>query len=118
MSTNKILVALLHEHFDAAHLDEVKADMITMGAPTIRVAWSPCGCWAALEGCHRLRAAEALGLTPTIVPIEYDDDTTAEDAGFSDDDFPDDRLDLISISSIAGRAYRMHMIEFDEPVDD
>lgn len=46
--------------------------MRVRGAPTIRAVWMPVyGHWAALEGCHRIRAAKALGLTPEIEEVEY-----------------------------------------------
>lgn len=72
----KMQVALLHNHFDPEHLEAVKAEMQALGAPTIKAVWMECyGVWAALEGCHRLRAAHALGLTPEIEDVEYSDET-------------------------------------------
>lgn len=63
-------IALVHKHYSAEHLAEVKAEMVKRGAPVIRAIWSePYGTWFAVEGCHRIRAAYALGLTPTIKDI-------------------------------------------------
>lgn len=56
----------------AERLETVKAEMETMGAPTIRVV--DCGDhYMALEGSHRLAAAHALSLTPELVIFAQDD---------------------------------------------
>ena len=56
----------------ADHLAEVISEMEALGAPTIRVV--DCGDhYMALEGSHRLAAAHALGLEPTLVIYEQDD---------------------------------------------
>ena len=63
-------IALLHKHYSADHLDSVKSEMTKRGAPVIRATWSDVyGMWMAFEGCHRIRAAKALGLTPVIKNI-------------------------------------------------
>lgn len=83
MRTTKVI--LLHAYFDPAHLEAVKADMATMGAPTVRAVWSEGdSAWVALEGCHRLRAAHALGIEPNIDEIPWDDEMTigGEDSSF------------------------------------
>ena len=75
-------VILLHEHYDDGHLAQVIEEMRSLGAPRIRAAWMACyGAWVALEGSHRLRAAHALGLSPEMVPVEYDETTTPADLG-------------------------------------
>lgn len=67
-------IALLHDHYDDAHLDAVKSEMLKMGAPVIKAVWMDCyDCYAALEGCHRIRAAKSLGIVPVIDAIDYDD---------------------------------------------
>lgn len=66
-------IALTHNHFDADHFIAVKAEMATLGAPTIKAVRLDGDLYAALEGCHRLRAAFELGLTPEIEEIEYSD---------------------------------------------
>jgi len=69
-------IALVHEHFDTDHLEAVKSEMQTLGAPVIRAVWMECyGVWAALEGCHRIRAAAQLGLVPVIDEVEYSDES-------------------------------------------
>lgn len=74
-------IALVHEHYDGIKLEAVKAEMLTLGAPTIKAVWVECyGRWQALEGCHRIRAAKALGLVPEIEEVEYSD-ATAESVG-------------------------------------
>lgn len=63
-------IILLHKHYDGKHLEEVKSKMVKRGTPKIRCIWSEVyGCWMAVEGCHRLRAAQELGLTPIIKDI-------------------------------------------------
>jgi|GEM_PF-1287291 len=107
-------IYLAHYHFQAAHLETVKAQMADLGAPTIRVV--DCGDhYQAIEGCHRLRAAKALGLSPVIVvlgddmpiseieglDIEIDSDaglTTAGDLAGWLADAP--RLDAVSFAEI------------------
>jgi hypothetical protein len=59
-------------HIDADHLAEVIAEMQTMGAPMIRCVETGYGL-VAIEGSHRLAAAAALGLTPTLVLIDADE---------------------------------------------
>lgn len=72
-------IALLHEHFDETHLGVVKAEMATMGAPVVKAVWvEAANRWVALEGCHRLRAAHALGLVPEIEEVEYSEAVAAE----------------------------------------
>ena len=100
-------IALLHKHFDQAHLDVVMAEMKTLGAPTIKAVWMEChGVWAALEGCHRLRAAHALGLTPEIEEVEYSDETL-ESIGC-------DCKDGVTISEIADDLPRAKIITFED----
>jgi len=74
-------VVLMHNHFDAEHLDKVMDKMRTMGAPVIRAVHIDGSLWVALEGCHRLRAAEKLGLVPVLEEVEYSDTITAFDLG-------------------------------------
>jgi hypothetical protein len=88
-------VILVHSHYDAAHLAAVQAEMLTLGAPAIRGVFFEEGCdvWVALEGCHRLRAAHALGLMPTMIEVEYDDTTTTEDIGI----YHQDNLTIVEL---------------------
>jgi len=66
-------IALIHEGFEEEHLGEVIECMERAGAPRIRAVWMECyGHWAALEGCHRIRAAKLLGLVPEIIEVDYD----------------------------------------------
>lgn len=68
-------IALAHSHYDVNHLKAVKAEMGTLGAPVIKAVWMDVyGHFAAIEGCHRLLAAQALGLTPIIDEVEYSDE--------------------------------------------
>lgn len=73
-------IVLLHNHFDAAHLEAVKAEMLTKGAPTIRVYdLGFDNLCQAIEGCHRLRACEALGITPNLEYVDADADLDSLD---------------------------------------
>lgn len=75
-------IALFNKHYDANKLAAVKAEMQSMGAPTIKAVYMPnWDIWVALEGCHRLRAAHDLGLTPYIDEVEYSDELTSMDDG-------------------------------------
>ena len=57
---------------EAAKLEAVIADMQTMGAPTIEVV--DCGdYYQALEGSHRLAAAETLGISPVLIIHEQNE---------------------------------------------
>ena len=67
-------IILYHKHYNQEHLNAVKAQMKTLGAPTIKAIWSEIyGAWMAVEGCHRLRAAAELGLTPEIEDVSEED---------------------------------------------
>ena len=94
-------IALVHDHYDANHLDMVKAEMIERGAPVIKAVWMEAyDLYAALEGCHRIRAAKDLGLTPIIDEVEYSDDLVEG----MDGDW--------MVSEIADDAYKAVKIEF------
>ena len=67
-------IILYHKHYNQEHLNAVKAQMETLGAPTIKAIWSEVyGAWMAVEGCHRLRAAAELGITPNIEDVSEED---------------------------------------------
>ncbi len=104
-----MLIALTHNHFDESHLEEVKKEMIKLGAPTIKAVWMEVfGHWAAMEGCHRIRAAKELGLTPIIEEVEYSEETTLEVLGC------DDSGEGYTVSYIADTSYSSNVFEFDE----
>ena len=57
---------------EATKLAAVKAEMLRLGAPTVRVV--DCGDhYMAIEGCHRLTAAADLGIAPVLVVLSQDD---------------------------------------------
>ncbi|NBK25823.1 MAG: hypothetical protein EOM68_27890 [Spirochaetia bacterium] len=75
-------IALVHKHYSETHLSDVMAEMQTLGAPAIRAIWSECyGLWLAVEGCHRIRAAKALGLEVVIDDVSDDETVTIEQDG-------------------------------------
>jgi hypothetical protein len=97
----EMTIALVHKHYDDAHLEEVKAEMANLGAPVIKAVWMECyGLYAALEGCHRIRAAKDLGLTPIIDEVEYSNEL----ADGMDGEW--------TVSEIADDAYKAVKIEF------
>lgn len=108
----KMGVILLHDHYDDAHLAAVIEEMRSLGAPTIRAIWDEAyGNWVALEGCHRIRAAKALGLIPKIEEVEYDEDKTLADmldidSGLGERDY--------GIAAIVDEAYGRPVIWFCE----
>jgi len=101
-------IALVHSHYDPAHLAEVKRQMLTLGAPAIHAVWMECyGHYQALEGCHRLRAAAELGLEPEIIEVEYSDELCSTIPGYDgDNDYP--------ISEICDDGHRAVTIEYNE----
>lgn len=104
-----MLIALVHSHYDADHLATVKAEMAVRGAPVIKAVWMEChGHWAALEGCHRIRAAAELGLTPLIDEIEYSDEVTLADIGC------DDSGDGYTVADIAGDSHNAAYFVFED----
>jgi len=68
-----MVIAAIHQ-INTAKLASVIAEMETMGAPTIRVAQVDGDLHYALEGVHRLEAAARLGLTPTVIVLDEDDE--------------------------------------------
>lgn len=100
-------IALIHNHYDKAHLEAVKAEMAVLGAPAIKAVWMECwGVWAALEGCHRIRAAADLGLTVEIDAVEYSEDVTSEDLGL-------DLQDVLTVAEIADAACNATIITIE-----
>jgi hypothetical protein len=91
-------VALAHNQYDKKHLIEVMAEMEEMGAPTIRIVHVENDLYQAIEGCHRLRAAAALGLTPEFE--ELDNDTLRKDIDGLDYEDGMEHDDDATISSI------------------
>jgi len=77
-------IILAHNHFDKNHLEAVVSDMEKLGAPEIR-CYDPDyeNFVFAIEGCHRLRACEILGIEPKLIFIEPDTKITElEDLDF------------------------------------
>ena len=68
---------LLHAHYDPDHLEQVKREMAELGAPTLRAVVDDVnGVYCLLEGCHRARAAEALGCRVVLDVVDpFDHDT-------------------------------------------
>ena len=101
-------IALVHNHYDKSHLEAVKKEMVKKGAPVIHAVWMECfGHWQALEGCHRLRAAKELGLTPEIEEVEYCESTMLSDVVVYDggEDY--------TIAEICDGGANVDIIEFD-----
>ena len=101
-------IALTHKHYTDEHLAEVTEEMKTLGAPAIRCIWSEMyGIWMAVEGCHRLRAAYELGLTPTIIDISDDEQVTYQYDGY------DITVDVIDLAEeLTDNAPRTKLLDF------
>ena len=100
-------IALIHSEFSADHLAAVVESMKALGAPVIKAVWMEAfGHFAALEGCHRIRAAAELGLTPIIEEIEYSEETTTADLGL---DFGGDSW---TVAELADESRNSVVIEF------
>ena len=95
-------IRLVHAHYSAAHLDAVAAQMRQLGPPTIRAVDLGEGQYAALEGCHRLRAALELGLTPILELVEYSDESAP------------DTNDEMTVAQIVDRSWREVSLNFQE----
>lgn len=77
-----MVINLLHKHYNEQHLAEVVNEMKRLGTPTIRAIWSETyGEWMAIEGCHRLRAAQQLGITPIIKDVTAQKTITVQQDG-------------------------------------
>jgi hypothetical protein len=79
-------IALVHDHYDEEHLEQVVSEMRELGAPRVHAVWMECyNAYQALEGCHRIRAAHALGFVPEIVDVEYSDAMASSVLGYDGD---------------------------------
>lgn len=97
-----------HAYFDAEHLERVKDEMAVLGAPRIKAVWVEShGAWVALEGCHRIRAAAALGLVPEIDEVEWSDTMTTDDV------VPGSFDDTWTVAEICDDAHRRPIISFE-----
>ena len=101
-------IALVHDHYSEEHLAEVIEQMKVLGAPKIHAVWMECyDHYAALEGCHRIRAAKVLGLVPEIIEVDYSDEMASTILGYDgDEDYP--------ISEICDDSYKSVIVEFEE----
>jgi hypothetical protein len=95
----KTTLVLVHEHYSKEHLEEVKAEMLTLGSPTLYGVVIN-GDVYLLEGCHRARAAAALGVTVNVVPVNYDWET--DDEIMLSDYVPNNDTDGSTVGSVVG----------------
>ncbi len=102
-------IVLYHKHYNQEHLNAVKAEMKTLGAPTIKAIWSEVyGAWLAVEGCHRLRAAAELGITPNI------DDVSEEDVVVMQIDGQEVEVSVVELTEeLENDAPKSHIIRFE-----
>lgn len=88
---------------DPAKLAAVKAEMLILGAPTVRVV--DCGDhYMAIEGCHRLMAAAELGIAPILTVLAQDDMIDADSLDI--DAFQ--AGETYTAGEVAGELYGMH----------
>jgi hypothetical protein len=75
MSAESKILAPHYVSPESAHYAEVRAQMMTMGAPRIRAIWDTAhDMWIAIEGSHRLAVASELGLLPLIEDVGGDEE--------------------------------------------
>lgn len=104
-------IILAHAHYSTEHLVEVAEQMRSLGAPTIKAVWlEGYGEWQALEGCHRIRAAKALGLVPVIEPVEYSDASMFELLG---PEGWEDSGDVETVAGFCDKCIGRPVIEFE-----
>lgn len=82
---------ILVNEIDQAKLEGVKAEMATLGSPTIR-AIDGGDHLIAIEGSHRLRAAEELGLPVNIQVIGDEADIDLDTLDWDDNNWFDERV--------------------------
>lgn len=87
----KMTLIILVNDIDAAHLAEVKAEMARLGAPKIR-AIDAGDHLIAIEGSHRLRAAEELGVAVEIETLDEDGEIDLQSLDWDDNGWFDDRV--------------------------
>ena len=96
---------LMHNEYREEHLAAVIEQMRTLGAPTLRAVWIEAyGAWMLLEGCHRARAAKALGLSINIDAVEFVAEMTTTDLGL-------DCQDEMTMEELVDDAHRREMVE-------
>lgn len=106
-----MLIALYHNDYDKEHLKKIIEKMKILGSPKIKAIWIEAyECWAALEGCHRIRAAKKLGLTPEIIEIKYDAKKTTIDIGMSPEDFGGD---VMTMEELIKDTHKAEFLEFN-----
>ena len=97
-------IVLLHRDYDVDHLSEVIAEMKEKGAPVIRAYHDDADdVYFAVEGCHRIRAAKKLGLTPTIQELEWDKEYQNPDTD-----------DILTANQLLSNYNYTEVIDFDE----
>lgn len=103
-------IALYHNHYTEQHLEEVKAEMVKRGAPVIRAIWSEAyGMWMAVEGCHRIRAAKALGIVPVIKDISNSKTVIIQIDGCNE------KVNVAQLAEeLTDQAYKAEVISFGE----
>ncbi len=104
-------IMLMHHDYDEQHLRKVIRQMIRFGRPAIHAVDVGEGRYVALEGCHRIRAAKALGLTPRIIPVEYSD-TPLADLGLDQGDCG------MTVAEICDSYYSAAYVIFDDDLED
>ena len=101
-------IILTHAHYDPDHLEAVKGEMTRRGAPVIRAIWSEVyASYLAVEGCHRIRAAKELGLTPVVKDITHNKTVRLQS---------DDEIVTVKVADLAaeleGSAYQSEIFHF------
>lgn len=83
-------VVLIHKEYSQDYLLKVIEKMKELGVPMIRAFYDEFeDVYIAVEGCHRIRAAKALGIEPEWIILDLDEyyDMDVEEPEWSDIDF-------------------------------
>jgi len=108
----KAMIKLMHDHFDVEHLAEVMLEMEELGSPVIHAVDIGDGLYAALEGCHRIRAASELDETVILRLVEYSDDLV-------DDIIPDwDGDSDITVEDICDNILHIDIVDVYVEIED
>jgi len=90
---NSMKIVLLHNHFDEDYLEEIIEEMKIIGPPIIRAYDLEFeDFYQAVEGCHRLRVCEKIGVTPVIELVNPTETIKSLDLDVDDHGFPDTRI--------------------------
>ena len=96
---------------DLKRLETIKTEMATLGPPTLRVV--DCGdFFMALEGSHRLAAAQDLGLMPLLIVHDQEEVLTLADFDWFENEVDWDGPTCLA-GEIAGKLYTTQAVPYN-----